>query len=165
MRQMSENPKAISKHIFTAFATMVLTTVVLYAFTYINLVIKFGPNPGPFADMAGLGFCMCSCLYLFLLFFLMVLIGVISELGKRLFQNKINQWQSTLLIFLFITVISILVLSLLVFIVFHNELTLSLLLTPVLDTSAVIGVIGIVYWLILTNLNDIFAKMDAALYE
>jgi hypothetical protein len=165
VRKMSGNPNLITRHIFSIFVTAVLTIVISCGAIYINLAIKYGPNPGPFADMAPVGFGIAFCGYCFLLLFLLVLIGVISELGRRVFRNRLNWWASTSLMFLFFTGIHFLIsllFALWFFIIFRDRLTLSLSLPLALDTSIRIGVIGVVYWVALYIFELIFAKDRAA---
>jgi hypothetical protein len=162
---MPKNPNTITKHLFSIFATIVLITIFSCASTYINLIIKYGPNPGPYADMAGLGFVIFFCGFLFLLFFLLILIGIVSEFGKKVFQGKLNQWVSTPLMFMFFAGTSLLILSLLETFFVHDKFSLFLWFTPALDTSIKIGVIGVVYRLMLYIFDVKFAKDNVASQE
>lgn len=158
---MPQNPNTITKHIFSIFTTIVLTTLFSCASIYINLVIEYGSFPdGPIADMAGLGFGIFFCGFLFLLFLLLVVIGIVSEFGKKVFQGKLNQWVSTPLMFVFFTGTSLLILFLLETFVVHDKFSIFWWFTPGLAIT--IGVIGCVYWLIFNSLDFILAKLASA---
>ena len=151
---MPKNRNIISKHIFSIFTTIVLITT----FSCVWILIVAGD--GPYSDMAGIGFAIFFCGFTFLLFFLLVLIGIVSEFGKKVLQGKLNQWISTILMFMFFTGTSLLILFLLETFVVHDKFSIFWWLTPILNKSIKIGIIGVVYWLILTNLDTISTKIE-----
>lgn len=148
---MPQNRSTIARHIFSVFGTIVLTILFSCASIYVSLVIKYGSFPdGPYADMAGVGFGIFFCGFLFLLFLLLVVIGFVSEFGKKIFQGKLNQWVSTPLMFVFYTGISLLILFLLETFIVHDRYSIYWWFPPVFGTSLKIGSVGVIYWLIFT---------------
>ncbi len=144
------------RHIVAMFVTVFLTFVASIVETYINLVIKYGSDSGTFADMAIIGFCIMCGVYCFLLFLLSGLIGVISEVGRMVFQGRLHWLASTVLMFIVFFGTSFLTVFSLALVVFQDNAAF----VTALYVSIRIGVVGIVYWLTLCVFDFISVRRE-----
>jgi len=144
---MSANSNILARHILSFLATVFLAVILFCVVPYIRLAVEYGPNPGPIADMTGIGFIFWFSICGILFFVIFGLIAGLSEFGRRVLLPRIHFLATTLLMSACFFAISFLI----------PFALLTLLLpefSPINSALAVsirIGPLGVVYWLVLNG--------------
>ena len=146
-KNTEKEPKAISRHVFTIIALIILS----FTMPFLLMFITMGLNSGPISDMAGIGFFI---MFIFVLV-LILPISIVSELGRRVLENRIKWWVSTPIMFLIYTGLSFLLLY------SHSSIDFNELNLLDFYISIPIGVLGVIYWIVLLRSESFIKKVSS----
>jgi len=146
------NSHVVARHSLSFVAVIVLTFTLYCVVPYVRLAIEYGPNPGPFADMSGIGFIIWGAISGPLFCIILALIGVMSEFARRFLRPRMNLLMATLLMSAAFFLVAFSVPFGLLSFTFHFESSPAV----ALQAATAVAPLGIVYWLVLDLSRRLF---------